>query len=297
MTFMLSMSSLAHAQSLEIKANSIHELDLTHLNEQGVHEVHFGKLILNDKSVLLIPSIPSDQVVKIIVDELEVHGKAYIAQAFDKKLEYLFQSNANPFDHFNLLSTAQNVARGRDGSSSSEEVGANAGHGENGADGIAGKSTIKKLILDIHIKKIDKLVIALISQNGGNGGDGGNGGRGGPADAAAHGGNGGNGGNGGKGGLPGNTGSVELYWQSDYPMILTGELPVNIQILQAPGLVGRPGRGGNGGLGGDAWHGLWRMRGGDNGANGAIGESAKPNNEYFFFGSVGNVKVINKDNQ
>jgi hypothetical protein len=273
--------------------------DLKQLSNE-TYEKRYKKLILNENSSLLLPNHLRGVKVNLIIDHLEVYGKAYIGQVVTNKFEALnFQ-----FLSFNQYLNNLNgrAEKGDDGAvihpgTAENGAGDNGIRGNDGKDGKKGRNTVSLLNVDMNIKHLGKLEIILVAESGGNGGKGSAGQEGSDAscsrNAAA---NGGDGGRGGAGGLPGNVGSINISWQSDYPLVTTGNQPVDLSIKQIPGSVGGPGDGGNGGLGGSGIECLLYSRGiGGNGNHGDFGRSRRGENEYFFLGNKGKVNFFNKD--
>ncbi|MFG1492736.1 hypothetical protein ABMA75_04150 [Halobacteriovorax sp. ZH4_bin.1] len=303
--FLILISSFVFAEELIVKPNQVQYLSLKKFKKESdtVYSLYIKKLTLNNESVLFLPNELSNKIATITIDELHVHGKGYIAQSVRSNVSIVRHKGEVGLKEYyaDLIPRAQ---KGKDGDRVNQER-APSGDGDKGRDGKHGKngrsgmSGIKELSLDINIASFGQLDVVLVAESGGHGGHGSDGQGGSHAECDRNrGANGGHGGNGGQGGFPGSVGSVNIKWQSDLPLITTGQIPFGLNVRQYPGLAGNPGNGGVGGSGGNAVRcALWKRSGGDAGENGRIGTSLRGGGDYIFYGRIGDVSIINKDLQ
>ncbi len=303
--FFCLLSSFVFAEELFVKPNQTVYLNLKKFKKESdsVYSLYIKKLTLNNESVLFLPRDLSNKIAKITIDELHIHGKGYIAQSVRSNVNIVrHKGEVGLKEYFeDLIPRAE---KGKDGERVNHER-AKSGDGDKGRDGKDGKngrsgiSGIKELNLDINIASFGQLDVVLVGESGGHGGNGSDGQGGSHAECDRNrGANGGHGGNGGQGGFPGSVGAINITWQSDLPLITTGQIPFGLNVRQYAGLAGNPGNGGAGGSGGDSVRcGLWKRSGGNPGEPGRIGTSLRGGGDYIFFGRVGDVSIINKDMQ
>lgn len=269
-------------------------------NSEESYSLHLEKLTLNDGAILLLSSDFTNKIVNIKIDDLIINGKGHIAQSL-----YSIATVIRHEGYFGLEQYLKQVPRAQKGNDGArvdfelpEKGGGDKGRdGNHGTNGKAGRHSLKELNLDININSFGKLDVVLIAESGGNGGNG-SAGQGGskPECDRNRGGDGGHGGNGGQGGSPGRVGDVNIKWQSDLPLITTGDTPLSLNVRQIPGLAGQPGLGGAGGPnGGSIGCVLWRRSGGTPGRPGKLGDALYEKGDYFILGSTGEVKIQKKD--